>query len=313
MKLSIIVPVYNVEAYLDKCLDSLVNQTMKDYEIIIVNDGSTDNSEDIIFKYKEKYEDLIKYISIPNNGVGNARNVGITLAKGEYITFLDSDDYVDINAYKTLYEKIIDGYDMVMSGYYIVRNNKLIKKSCKEIEFEDSIINKPEMIYDTLPYCWAYMYKKELIESNNIKFSDHKIFEDLLFTYKCIKCAKKIGKVNAPLIYYVDRSDSVTFKFTNKFFSIFEVIDELDKYYDNCIDKKYITFLALRHTFIRFNTKVSIKDNKIKKEFIDKTFKYLNNKDSNWKSNYFFKKGYKKYYDTKIYWILKTYIKGRKK
>lgn len=313
MKLSIIVPVYNVEAYLEKCLDSLVNQTMEDYEIIIVNDGSTDNSEDIIIKYKNKYPNLIRYMSIPNGGVGNARNIGITLAKGEYITFLDSDDYVDSNAYKMLYEKISDGYDMVMTGYYIDRNGKLIKKHCNEIEFEDNIINKPEIIYNTLPYCWAYIYKKELIEKNNIKFTEHKIFEDLLFTYKCIKCSNKIGKINAPLIYYVDRSESVTSSFSKKFFDIFEVIDLLDEYYDNCIDKKYITFLAIRHTFIRFNTKVKIKDNKIKREFIEKTFNYLNSRDKDWKKSYFFKKGYKKYYDMKNYWILKTYIRGRKK
>ena len=102
MKVSIIVPVYNVEPYLNKCLDSLVKQTLEDIEIIIVNDNSPDNSEQIILEYKEKYPDKIVYIKKENGGVSSARNAGLEVARGEYIGFLDGDDYVSLDMFKTL-------------------------------------------------------------------------------------------------------------------------------------------------------------------------------------------------------------------
>ena len=98
-KVSVIVPFYNVEGYIEKCLDTLVNQTLEDIEIIIVNDGSTDNSKEIIEKYKKQYNDKIIYLEKQNGGLSDARNYGIPYAKGEYIAFLDSDDYVNIKMY----------------------------------------------------------------------------------------------------------------------------------------------------------------------------------------------------------------------
>ena len=104
-KVSVIVPIYNVEKYLPKCLDSLVNQTLDDIEIILVNDGSLDDSRKIAKEYSEKYKDKIIYLEKENGGLSDARNYGIPYATGEYIAFLDSDDYIDIDAYKQMYEK----------------------------------------------------------------------------------------------------------------------------------------------------------------------------------------------------------------
>ena len=100
---SIIIPVYNVEKYIEKCLESLVNQTLEDIELIIVNDGSTDNSENIILQYKEKYPNKIKYYTKQNGGLSDARNFGMPFATGKYVAFLDSDDYVETNMYELLY------------------------------------------------------------------------------------------------------------------------------------------------------------------------------------------------------------------
>ena len=102
MKFSIIVPVYNVEKYLEKCLESILNQTFKDFEAIIVNDGSTDNSQEIIDKYVNKDQKIFKSFKKENGGLSDARNFGIERAKGEYIVFLDSDDYIDENLLNTL-------------------------------------------------------------------------------------------------------------------------------------------------------------------------------------------------------------------
>ena len=104
-KVSVIVPFYNVEKYIDRCLNSLVNQTLEDIEIIIVNDGSKDNSETIAKEYSSKYKDKIIYLEKENGGLSDARNYAIPYATGEYIAFLDSDDYVEVNMYEQMYEK----------------------------------------------------------------------------------------------------------------------------------------------------------------------------------------------------------------
>ena len=115
MKISVIVPVYNVELYLSKCLDSLVHQTIESIEIIVVNDGSTDNSQKIIDEYKTKYPNKIKSYIKSNGGLSDARNYGIDKANGQYIGFVDSDDYVEINMFEKMYNKAISqNFDIVV-------------------------------------------------------------------------------------------------------------------------------------------------------------------------------------------------------
>ena len=117
-KISVIVPVYNVEDYLERCLHSLVKQTIEDIEIILINDGSPDNSQKIINCFKEQYPDKIVSVEIENSGVARARNIGLQYATGEYVGFVDSDDYVDVSMFEKLYEKAQeDEADIVASGY----------------------------------------------------------------------------------------------------------------------------------------------------------------------------------------------------
>ena len=106
IKISVIVPVYNMEKYLGICLSSLIHQTFKDFEIIVINDGSTDNSEQIIDDYKKQYPKLIKTYSFPNQGISKSRNYGIKVSRGKYITFIDSDDYVDVTFLEEMYNQI---------------------------------------------------------------------------------------------------------------------------------------------------------------------------------------------------------------
>ena len=121
MKVSVIVPVYNVEKYISKCLDSLVNQTLKDIEIIVVNDGSPDNSQKIIDEYVKKYPDKVKSYIKENGGQGSARNYGIELSTGEYIGFVDSDDFVELDMFEKMYNKAKqDNSDIVICGSYNV-------------------------------------------------------------------------------------------------------------------------------------------------------------------------------------------------
>jgi glycosyltransferase involved in cell wall biosynthesis len=124
MKVSVIVPVYNVYEYIEKCLDSLVNQTYKNIEIILINDGSTDNSLDIIKKYQKKHENII-VINQENHGQGYARNKGIEKSNGEFIMFVDSDDYVDTDIVKKLVGSIKDNDAVVCNIYKVINENLL--------------------------------------------------------------------------------------------------------------------------------------------------------------------------------------------
>ena len=134
-KVSIIVPVYNVEKYLTKCLDSLVNQTLSDIEIIVVNDGSPDNSKKIIESYSEKYSNIIPYFSEKNHGYpGFGRNIGLNTATSDYIMFMDNDDEYDVNMCETLYETIInENADIVVCGRMMVNQSNNIEEKIHHV------------------------------------------------------------------------------------------------------------------------------------------------------------------------------------
>ena len=133
IKVSIIVPVYNVEAYLERCLDSLVNQTLQDIEIIVVNDGTKDNSQAIIDEYVKNYPGKVYGYIKENGGLSDARNYGIPYAKGEYVAFVDSDDYVDVTMYEKLYNKAVEqGSEMVVCGYFKVDDSNNTMKSAQK-------------------------------------------------------------------------------------------------------------------------------------------------------------------------------------
>lgn len=130
-KVSVIVPVYNVEKYLERCLNSLVNQTLQDIQIIVVNDGSPDNSQEIIDRFEKEYPDKLKGYIKENGGLSDARNYGMQFVEGEYVAFVDSDDYVDETMYEKLYNKAIEeDSELVVCGYYKVNDGNIYNDSC---------------------------------------------------------------------------------------------------------------------------------------------------------------------------------------
>ena len=163
--ISIIVPIYNAERYINKCLNSIVKQTKKELEIILINDGSTDNTEKIIKTYKDK---RIKYFKNDNHGIGYSRNFGIEKATSKYIMFLDSDDYLKINACEELFKKAEkDNLDIVISDFY-----KVVNRNIEEIKlpnFENSSLkDNPDIITEFLNP-WAKLYNREMLIKNKIK------------------------------------------------------------------------------------------------------------------------------------------------
>ena len=147
MKISVIVPVYNVEDYLEKCLTSIVEQNFQDYEIIIVNDGTTDNSEKIIENFIEKYSEKIIYIKQENKGLGGARNTGICHAKGEYLMFVDSDDYIAPNMLQVAYDKILsERADLLIFDFYLVSESyEVLNCKYSGMEFATEMIGRASM------------------------------------------------------------------------------------------------------------------------------------------------------------------------
>lgn len=285
-KVSLIVPIYNSSKYLNKCIDSLVNQTLKDIEIILINDGSTDKSEKVIKEYKDK---RIKYISKKNEGIGKTRNRGIKEATGEYIAFVDSDDYLNEHFCEYMYKKAsTDNCDLVICNFFEDRGNLY---GIKFKDFKDtSLKENPDLLNNINLGPCNKLYFLDMLKKNNIYFEENLKYEDAPFVVKTIKTAKKIGKINDYLTYYVIHENSETTTRDNRIFDIFEIckiiINELnDKTY-----KKQLTSLIAMILLDYCAQQRYIKDRKKRKEFINKSYKMLNELDKDWKKcDYVFK------------------------
>lgn len=193
--ISIIIPIYNVEDYLNKCIDSIIYQTYSDWELILVDDGSFDSSPAICDSYAT-CDSRIKVIHKINEGVSKARNIGIEIAQGEYIVFCDADDYVDPN-YLKQFLKNNKNADLVITGYYFDTNNivysyKIYQEAyCKNLEE----IKKHFFLQNLKSngYPWGKFYKHEIIKSNHLRFNEHlQINEDHLFVFQYLLCCKTI-------------------------------------------------------------------------------------------------------------------------
>ena len=280
-KVSVIVPVYNVENYIDRCLKSLVNQTLEDIEIIVVNDGSPDNSQKIIDKYVKRYPNKVKSYIKENGGQGSARNFGLEKSTGEYIGYVDSDDYVEKDMYERLYNKAKEKeLDIVVCGsynVYEVTNDKTI--DLDRIIFDDKKVNS----FFGRMAVWNKIYKKSLVKG--IKFRSKVWYEDLDFTVKVLTNAKKIDYVNEPFYDYLIREGS-TMNNSNVERNL-EILQAFDEIKDN---KKYgniIEFLAIDHIYISAIVRVinANEDKKLKKEVIKKLKDYVLNNFPNFKKN----------------------------
>ena len=208
IKVSIIVPVYNVELYLKHCLDSLVNQTLKDIEIICVNDGSTDNSLSILEEYAQKYS-VIKVIDKENGGISSARNIAISQAKGEYLGFVDSDDWVDLDYFEKLYNTAKKyNSDIACAGYKRQRPNraKIVDKLNEEIFTNDINIKLKLANIPAHNYVWNKIYKTSVWQEKNFAFETGRNHEDMIISLKLLNEFESF--VSVPNTYY-------NYRFTN--------------------------------------------------------------------------------------------------
>ncbi|MBY7803166.1 glycosyltransferase [Vibrio fluvialis] len=217
MFFSIIIPAYNAEKYIERCLDSVINQLHNDYEIIVINDGSTDSTVEVIeSKYlKPGSECNIKLFTIENSGVSNARNAGLRKAKGEYIIFLDSDDWIQPESLFTLYQNIItSNCDILILNYLINWGDGKIKKS-SFIKKEEAISSECAINYfvsgkiSNSP--WDKVFRRSIVSDNNLEFpKDIKMGEDAVFVSQFLLHAKKICLIDMAIVNYMQNTAGVT-------------------------------------------------------------------------------------------------------
>lgn len=293
IKLSVIVPIYNMEKYLNRCLDSLVNQTIEDIEIILINDGSTDKSQKIIDEYAKKYNKKIRSYTNKNQGISKTRNFGIDKANGEYIAFIDSDDFVEIDMFEKMYKKAKrENLDIVVCDYYNYYDQTKTTAIENIINFNNTnLLNDLELIFKINPSPWNKIYKRSLILDSEYRFPENIKYEDLGYIPILLTEANKIGKINKPFNYYLIRSNSETTTVDKRVYDIFKILDILFDYFKS---KKIEQTREVEYLFINKLTTYNIqqkynKEKRVKKDFISKSFEYLNNKYPNWKKNKYFK------------------------
>lgn len=219
-KVSVILCAYNGENFLNKSLNSLCGQTLKDIEIILVNDGSIDRTQEIFEEYKRK-DPRIVIIQHENMGLGLSRNAGLDAATGEYVTFLDADDWLELDAYEKAYEKTKKGnYDIIVSNHNKIfpTHTQYNVRSIKEEEIDLNQMGRDIYIMKyLLSYTHEYavvnkLFRREFLNENNIRFPDNKtvLYEDILVNLKCACCANKIYAFNDALYNYVIRDGSLS-------------------------------------------------------------------------------------------------------
>lgn len=272
-KISIIVPIYNGEKYLKKCILSLINQNLKDIEIILINDGSKDKTNEICNELSMRYKN-IRYYKIINSGCSFARNLGIKKAEGEYLTFVDADDWIDKDMYLNMYNKAIkEKLDILICGYKKtnlkgeILNEKLpeLKNNPQDyIEFKSEWFNSPG----------NKIYKTSLVKENNIKFLEGcHMGEDMVFNVKAFNHAKEISIIKKSYYNYYVNENSVT-RNPEKRIEIYTAIKEIKRI--GIKSKKIDECIRYHGILYPFGTIELVKENKGNwKEYYEKYLKEI--------------------------------------
>jgi len=287
-KVSVIVPVYNVEKYLGKCLDSLVHQTLEDIEIIVVNDSTKDNSQSIIDHYKSLFPNKLTSYIKENGGVGEARNFGLKHASGEYIGFIDSDDYVELNMYEEMYNLAVkNDSDLVVCDLeYFWENSgrtQIMKGYIEKIQqpIDRSVFLSPL-------FAWNKLYRKKLLIDNQIFFPKGLWYEDIPVVVPLFSIAKNISYVDEVMIHYLQHDSSIMGSKTNpKMFDIFTSMQMVYEFYlQKDLLKEYfeeIEYLFIEHFMLygsfRFYRSSDYQN------LMEKAFDMIQDKFPKWKIN----------------------------
>ena len=237
VKVSVLVPIYNVEVFLPECLDSLVGQTLKEIEIICINDGSTDASLKIIKKYAKNDKRII-IIDKKNSGYGDSMNIGLTKAIGEYVGIVESDDYIDLDAFEKMY-KLAKKYDLdvVKSNFYeyVTRKKRDISKSNMFLPDEENIVlntREHRHVFYEQPSIWSAIYRREFLNNNDINFlpSPGASYQDAGFNFKVWAAAKRVMMINRAFLHYRQDNPNSSVKSDGKIYAVKNEYDEVERW-----------------------------------------------------------------------------------
>ncbi len=286
-EISVVVPVYNVRDYLRKNIESILAQTFTDYELILVNDGSKDDSLSILREYEQK-DARITVIDKPNGGLSDARNAGMAIASGKYIQFIDSDDFVEPQLLEKCWKKLEEtGADMVIFDiyqYFLATGKKEVIANTYDESGIYSIKTNPELIVSIQNAAWNKMYKLSLFRDNEIIYPWGCYYEDLGTTYRLLARCDKVAFINEPLYDYLqDRPGNITHQFN---FSVYHVLDmvklTLDDYKNLGIYETYyeeLKCLGARNILECLKKTRNVNDKKMTEKFVQVCFWYIRN---NW-------------------------------
>lgn len=267
MKVSIIVPVYNAEKFLPKCLDSLVNQSIDDYEVILINDGSKDSSAEIIESYKKKYPEIINAITVENGGQGRARNIGIKMAKGKYLGFADSDDWVSPDMFKHMYEKAeAENADLTVCDI----------EECYDDGSSRTInMSQYERLIKIDTAVWDKLIRRDLVE--DVYFPEGKVwYEDLAFVIKIALKSKKQARLPESLYFYrVGQESTMNNNNSRKNLDIIKILDDLKAYMLPLGYREEFNSLVINHLLLETIKRVDKQNGSDKKEVMRELRAYV--------------------------------------
>ncbi|WP_321993468.1 glycosyltransferase family 2 protein [Clostridium butyricum] len=283
-EISVVVPVYKVRDRIIRTLESLKAQTFKDFEVLFVDDGSPDDSSDFADNYLKDSDVAYKIIKKKNGGVSSARNLGIEEAKGEYIMFLDSDDYIDKNMLKGFYDKILEGnFDVLYCAYVFEESNeKEITNNMKDLNYGEVSGKEAALglIYGTTyTHIMANLFKRSLLINNNIRFDEKRKFaEDISFMVKAYASSERVYCINKIYAHYVKWGESamnnINLNYKDVYYSNVETLQYIkEKFKDKALEKAMVTSripAAIVNIFIGFATK---------KELHDDMYKFINDEN----------------------------------
>jgi glycosyltransferase involved in cell wall biosynthesis len=274
-KVSVIVPIYNNEKYLEQCLNSICSQTLEDIEIILVNDGSTDSSPAICDKFAQK-DNRIKVIHKENAGLGVAYNIGIDTAVGDYIGFVESDDFIDPHMYNDLYNLAQrNNVDIVKSTWFEYSENATYKNSCLANFNSYEVINPPSFGWLLLLQfsVWSAIYKTDFIKGKNIRYLETAgaSYQDIGFSYKALTQAESLVLTNDAYYYYRNDNPNSSIQSKGKADAVFDEYKEVDRFFEeNPKIKEWANTDKLIKQYFDYNWNYNRISEDLKPEFLKK-------------------------------------------
>jgi len=285
VKVSIVIPIYNVEKYLRQCLDSVVAQTLSEIEIICVNDGSTDGSLSIIQEYADK-DFRIKVIDKENSGYGHSMNCGFAMARGEYVGIVESDDYADADMFEKLYICAKqNNLDVVKSGYYLYFSTPIEKNEKVEIASRiicnkvlcprESFKANMEMVefFNIKPTIWSAIYKRDFLQSHNIQFNETPgaSYQDAGFNFKVWACADRVQLMQNAFLHYRQDNEGSSVNSKGKVFCVCDEYEEIERFLnENPVLKGKLEYIKNRIKYDSYMWNYERLDQKYKFIFIER-------------------------------------------